>query len=167
MKKGKTYQEAQKVIRLLEENRFYTECPCGCGEEILLRDANLFFLDDFSDVGKEAYKKLLEDVKSQKKELKKREKQMSSKSEIAAQSVNIGFIMERLAPTLKSFPFEHYDCRSLFDPIDYVIFEGLHKRGVVSKIVFTDIKTGNAKLKANQKEIKELVNNRKVTLRVY
>jgi predicted Holliday junction resolvase-like endonuclease len=167
MKKGKTYQEAQEVIRTLEENRFYTECPCGCGEEILLRDANLFYLDDFNDIGKEAYKKILEDIKIQKKDMKKREKQMSFKSEIAAQSVNIGFIMERLAPTLKSFPFEHYDCRSLFDPIDYVIFEGLHNKGIVTKIVFTDIKTGNARLKSNQKEIKELVNNKKVALKVY
>ena len=59
MKKGNTYQEAQEVIRTLEENRFYTECPCGCGEEILLRDANLFYLDDFNDIGKETYKKFL------------------------------------------------------------------------------------------------------------
>jgi len=167
MKKGKTYQEAQEVIKTLEENRFYTECPCGCGEEILLRDANLFYLDDFNDIGKEAYKKLLEDIKVQKKELKTREKQMSFKSEIAAQSINIGFIMERLAPTLKSFPFEHYDCRSLFDPIDYVIFEGLHNKGVVTKIVFTDIKTGNARLNSSQKQIKELINNKKVALKVY
>lgn len=167
MKKGKVYQEAHLVIKSLEENRFYAECPCGCGEEILLKDANLFYLDDFNETGKEAYKKILDEIKAQRKELKAREKQMSSKSEIAAQSVNIGFIMERIAPTLKSFPFEHYDCRSLFDPIDYVIFEGLHRKGSVSKIIFTDIKTGNAKLKSSQKEIKELVNNKKVSLRVY
>jgi predicted Holliday junction resolvase-like endonuclease len=167
MRKEKIYNEAQEIIKSLEENRFYTECPCGCGEEILLRDANLFYLDDFNDAGKEAYKKILEEIKTRKKELKDREKQMSSKSEIAAQSINIGFIMERLAPTLKSFPFEHYDCRSLFDPIDYVIFEGLHKKGVVTKIIFTDIKTGNARLKSTQKEIKELVNSKKVNLKVY
>lgn len=167
MKKGKSYQEAQQLIKSLEDNRFYTECPCGCGNEILLKDAGLFYLDDFNDIGMEAYKKMLEDIKTQKKELKMREKQMSAKSEIAAQSVNIGFIMERLAPTLKSFPFEHYDCRSLFDPIDYVIFEGLHKKGAVSRIIFTDIKTGNARLKSSQKEIKELVNNKKVNMRVY
>ena len=167
MKKGKVYQEAHLVIKSLEENRFYAECPCGCGEEILLKDAHLFYLDNFNEVGKEAYKNILDDIKAQRKELKAREKQMSSKSEIAAQSINIGFIMERIAPTLKSFPFEHYDCRSLFDPIDYVIFEGLHRKGSVSKIIFTDIKTGNAKLKSSQKEIKELVNNKKVSLRVY
>jgi predicted Holliday junction resolvase-like endonuclease len=55
----------------------------------------------------------------------------------------------------------------LFDPIDYVIFEGLHSKGIVTKIVFTDIKTGNAKLKSSQKEIRELVNAKKVTLKVY
>lgn len=167
MKKGKVYQEAQEVIRLLEENKFYTECPCGCEEELLLRNASLFYLDDFSDVGKEAYKGMLEDIKNARKALKQREKQMSVKSEITAKSVNIGFIFERLAPTMKGFPFEHYDCRSLFDPIDYVIFEGLHNKGIVTKIIFTDIKTGNAKLNPTQKEIKGLVSDKKVRFKVY
>jgi len=167
MTKDKNYQEAQEIISLLETNRFYAVCPCGCGEEILLRDANLFFLDDFNDAGKDAFKGLLEGIKDQKKELKKREKQMSVKSETTAKAVNLGFIIERLAPTLKDFPFEHYDCRSLFDPIDYVIFEGLHKKGVVTKIIFTDIKTGNAKLNPHQKEIKELINCKKVVFRGY
>ncbi|MBF0559637.1 MAG: hypothetical protein HQL08_12755 [Nitrospirae bacterium] len=57
MKKDKAYQEAQGVINTLKENRFYTECPCGCGEELLLRDANLFYLEDFNNIGKEAYRR--------------------------------------------------------------------------------------------------------------
>lgn len=87
----------------------------------------MFYLDDFSDVGKAAYKGMLEDIENAKKELKKRQKQMSVKLETTAKSVNIGYIFERLAPTMDGFTFQHYDCRSLFDPIDYVIFEGLSK----------------------------------------
>ena len=61
----------------------------------------------------------------------------------------------------------HNDCRSLFDPIDYIIFEGLHKKGVVSKIIFTDIKTGAARLKNNQKEIKLAIENKKIEFKTY
>ncbi|NJE06902.1 hypothetical protein E3E36_12320, partial [Thermococcus sp. M36] len=71
------------------------------------------------------------------------------------------------APTFKTFRFEHNDCRSLFDPIDYVIFEGLHKKGKVEKIIFTDIKTGAARLKPNQKEVKNLIVNKKLEFKFY
>lgn len=40
-------KDAKEIIRALEENRFYAECSC-CGEPILLRDADLFYLDDWS-----------------------------------------------------------------------------------------------------------------------
>ena len=63
--------------------------------------------------------------------------------------------------------FEPGDCRSLFDPIDYVIFEGLSKKRKVERIIFTDIKTGSARLKTNQKEIKELVEKKKVNFDLY
>ncbi len=165
--KNNNYKEAKEVIKTLSENKFYCECPCGCGEEILLKDANLFYLDDFSPEAEEIYKDMLEDLKRQRLELKETEKNMSKKSQLAAEVINIGFIIERIAPTFKTFPFEHNDCRSLFDPIDYVIFEGLNKKGVVSKIIFTDIKTGNARLNKTQKEIKSLIQNKKVDFKVY
>jgi predicted Holliday junction resolvase-like endonuclease len=43
---------------------------------------------------------------------------------------------------MRDFSFDRNDCRSLFDPIDYIIFEGLSKKNSVSKILFTEIKTG-------------------------
>lgn len=68
---------------------------------------------------------------------------------------------------MKGFCFEKNDCRSLFDPIDYVIFEGLTKKTSVSKILFVDIKTGKANLTGKQKEIRRLVQDKKVTWDTY
>jgi predicted Holliday junction resolvase-like endonuclease len=99
--------------------------------------------------------------------LKERELNMTKRPQLTAKAVNIGFILERIAPAFDHFPFEHNDCRSLFDPIDYIIFEGLNKSGVVNKIIFTDIKTGAARLKNNQKEIKTLIDNKKVEFKIY
>lgn len=92
---------------------------------------------------------------------------MKARPKLTARAVNIGFILERIAPAFTHFPFEHNDCRSLFDPIDYVIFEGLNKKGVVNKIIFTDIKTGAARLNPHQKEIKSLIQNKKVEFKTY
>ncbi len=66
-----------------------------------------------------------------------------------------------------AFRFNHNDCRSLFDPIDYVIFEGLSKKGTVDKIFFVDIKTGNARLSSKQKEIKAVINGKKVNFQKF
>jgi len=160
-------KEAKEIIDTLTHGNFYCECPCGCGEEIKLKDADLFYLDNFSKSGKEAQKMLIEDLKQQRADLKERALNMTKRPQLTAKAVNIGFILERIAPAFDHFPFEHNDCRSLFDPIDYIIFEGLNKNGVVNKIIFTDIKTGAARLKNNQKEIKTLIENKKVEFKTY
>jgi predicted Holliday junction resolvase-like endonuclease len=159
-------QEAGEIILTLEKGGFYAECPC-CGEQIQLKDASLFYLDDFSPAAFELYQQHLEGLKERNKEIRDRRKSISQKSEIGATAVNIGFILERIAPSLEDFRFSRNDCRALFDPIDYVIFEGLSSHGRVKKIRFVDIKTGKANLTSRQKEIRGLVQNRKIEWSTY
>lgn len=164
---SKNYRAAGQIIQTLKTGNFYCECPCGCGEEIKLKDADLFYLDNFSARGQEARKEILEDLKQQRLDIKQRMQQMTTRPKITAKAVNIGFILERIAPAFDHFPFEHNDCRSIYEPIDYVIFEGLTNKGIVTKIIFTDIKTGKARLKNNQKEVKSLIERKRVEFLTY
>lgn len=157
---------AKEIIRTLEDGGFYAECTC-CEEPVLLRDCDLFYLDDFSERGQEIFESYREEVEERRIELRKRRKHIFDSSEIQACATNIGFILERLAPSMSTFRFECGDCRSLFDPIDYVIFEGLSQKGLVSRIIFADIKTGNAVLSPKQREIRSLVNSKKVEFDTY
>jgi predicted Holliday junction resolvase-like endonuclease len=159
-------KEAKEIIRTLEENRFYAECPC-CGEPILLKDAGLFYLDDFSPGADKLYQQKLKECKVREKEIREERKAISRRSETATTTINIGFILERIAPSMEDFRFDRNDCRSLFDPIDYIIFEGLSKKNSVSKILFTEIKTGKARLNDHQKEIRALVERKQVTWDTY
>jgi predicted Holliday junction resolvase-like endonuclease len=159
-------KEAKDIIRTLEENHFYVECPC-CGEHILLKDAGLFYLDDFSPEAETLYQQKLKECKIREKEIREERKAISRNSETATTTINIGFILERIAPTMSDFRFDGNDCRSLFDPIDYIIFEGLSKNNSVSKILFTEIKTGKARLNDHQKEIRALVERKQVTWDTY
>lgn len=165
--KPNNQREANEIINSLIEGNFYCECPCGCGEEIKLKQASLFYLDDFSPQGKIAHQELLKNLKAQRLEMRDREKRLKEQRQTSAKAVNFGFISERIAPALAHFPFAHRDCRSLFEPIDYIIFEGLHKNANVSKIIFTEIKTGGARLNGHQKEIKVLVENKKVEFKIH
>lgn len=159
-------KEAHEVIRTLESSRSYAQCPC-CEEPILLKDAGLFYLDDFPPDAEQLHQQLLQDLKERKKGLQARREAISQTSEVGAKAVNIGFILERIAPSMEEFRFDRNDCRSLFDPIDYLIFEGLSKKGLVTKILFADIKTGGAQLGARQKEIRDLVGRKRVVWETY
>lgn len=157
---------AKQIIRSLEHEGFYAECPC-CEEPVSLKDCELFYLDDFGETGRSIYEQYRSELNKRKNELRERRNQISQSSEIGAYATNISLILERLAPALGTFRYECSDCRSLFDPIDYVIFEGLCQTGVVSRIIFADIKTGNASLSRRQREIRDLVKSKKVEFDTY
>lgn len=159
-------QSHQDLINFLQQNGFKASCPT-CGEGIKLKDSSLFSLDNFNAQAKQLLNEKKEELKIQREEISKKKVSTQKRVETTTGSVNMGFILERLAPVLEHFPFDKNDCRSLFDPIDYVIFEGLQKTGKVQKIFFVDIKSGKAKLKANQKAIKQMIEQKKVEFKNY
>ena len=159
-------QSHQDLINFLQQNGFKANCPT-CGEGIKLKDSSLFSLDNFNAQAKQLLNEKKEELKIQREDVSKKKVATRKRVETTTGSVNMGFILERLAPVLEHFPFDKNDCRSLFDPIDYVIFEGLQKTGKVQKIFFVDIKSGKAKLKPNQKAIKQMIEQKKVEFKNY
>jgi predicted Holliday junction resolvase-like endonuclease len=159
-------KEIQQIIQFLQKNNFKAECA-NCGDSFSLKDSPLFSPDEFTPEAKELLKEKKEFLKERKLEISQRTATTTQRLETTTQSVNIGFILERLAPVLKEFRFDKNDCRSLFDPIDYVIFDGLNKTGEVQKIFFIDIKTGEARLKKNQKAVKQKVQDKLIEFKHY
>ena len=158
--------DGEEILEMLESGEFYAQCPC-CNDPIPLTRAGLFFLDNFTSDAEELYGLQLADLRERRAELKNQEIAISQRSEVGAKSVNIGHILEHLAPAMSGFPFELCDCRSLFKPIDYVIFDGLSSKGKVDRIVFADIKTGQAQLSQCQREVQNLVERGKVLWETY
>ena len=106
-----------EFIKTLKSGNFYLECP-NTTEEVAIKTAQIFDNDNFTEDALEIYLQQLSDIKATKERLKKLKDVGAKKSEIGAHVINIGFILERLAPAMNSFRFNHNDCRSLFDPID-------------------------------------------------
>jgi predicted Holliday junction resolvase-like endonuclease len=160
-------EKAGQIINMLTTGNYYTECP-DCGETIMLRNAHLFPLDNFNEKAKEAYKQHQLELKEIRGELKRRKKIIIEGSRTKAKATNIGFILEQIAPSLEDFPFCCNDCRSLFDPIDYVVFEGLSNAGVVKKIFWVEIKTGSRpRLERHESQVKRLVEGKKLEWDTY
>lgn len=159
-------KKAKEIIETLSANQFYAECPC-CNQTISLAKSNLFYSDEFNEKAKDAYELCQRELDERRQQLKALKQRISDKSEIGARSVNIGFILERMFPSLAEFPYCCEDCRSIFDPIDYLVFEGLAAKGKVEKLLWIEIKTGGARLNQHEKQIKSLVDRKELAWDVY
>lgn len=73
-------------------------------------------------------------------------------SQKKSSEVRLGQISENLAPFLKDFKYDPKRTHFLGNPIDYIIFEE-------DKVIFLEIKSGEAKLSQGQKKIKEMIKN--------
>lgn len=76
-------------------------------------------------------------------------------SEKRSAEVTRGFMSEQLAPFLESFPGDPHKLRFIGQPIDYISFDE-------NEVVFYEVKSGNAKLSDKQRNIKYLIDNKKV-----
>jgi hypothetical protein len=97
-------KKARHLIETLEQGRFFCECH-SCGGTLRLADAGLFYLDDFTPEAEERYRERLDEIAERRRELRQQRKRISERSERGASAVNIGFMLERLAPAMKSFAF--------------------------------------------------------------
>lgn len=98
---------------------------------------------------------------------------VESAGEIRKDSVNRsrstlkGKIAEQMAPLFPGFGHLPADARFIGSPIDYIIFDGLSavadEKGSTIRIVFMDVKHGNATLTRTQRVIKKAVEERAVT----
>jgi hypothetical protein len=101
-------QDIQEFIQFLKTKGFRAECP-HCTGKIDLSKTPLFDAENFTPEAKELLKEKKTFNKERRQELKLRADKKSQKVETTTQSVNIGFILERLATSLNTFRFNKND----------------------------------------------------------
>ena len=156
------------LIKGLQSDRsIYAECPCG--ESFPLHKAVMFYADGpIPPEAQKIIKQTEQDLIERKMDVLKARHNLKSRSETATVSVNIGKIIEKVAPAIRGFKFDRRDCRFLSEPIDYLVFNGLTRQdGLIDSIYFVDIKTGGAGLGFNQRQIRDAVQAGKVTWESY
>ncbi len=159
-------EKAKLLIKTLKSKDFHAECS-NCGDSFLLKKADLFYNDDFTFKALKIYEDRLIEIKKIRSDLKNLKEEIPIHSQRTTKATNLGLILERLAPTLEGFNLDHADCRSLFDPIDYIVFNGLNKNSYVDSLVFMEVKSGEARLTDRQKTIRRLVDDGKVEFQIY
>lgn len=158
------YKYMKQIIN--ELRAYQSTCP-NCETKLSLSEVELFEDKNFGEKSLEYYEAELKKVQKQKERLDGMVGSNFDWLTVNTKAINVGFILERLILTLPSFNYNRRDCRSMFDPLDYVIFEGLAENGIVDHITFIDVKTGNARLTPGQEQIKKTILNKNVKFRTY
>lgn len=161
--------ERKRHMSILNELRrlrgVFVKCP-NCEEEFPLRNAQLF--DATVGALPELAETYLSDqraiIREERSLLVRRLEAASTKPRIGAESGTIGKVVEKVAPSLPGFPAAVADCRSLFEPIDYMVFQGLAADRRVSALLFVDVKSGRGRLTEAQQAIKRAVEEGAVKL---
>ena len=76
-------------------------------------------------------------------------------------AVTAGKVYEQLVPYLPNFPFNPKDARFLGSPVDFVVFDGLSE-GEVQRIVFVEVKTGDAQLSGRERRVRDAIQEARV-----
>lgn len=179
----------QSFFEFVKNNgRLKIQCP-KCNESLSASSVSLFDVrHPYSGKTVSIFKKKETNLKLLLKKLEKRQKQLSAQEDkleskknkledritkrpkriqFITKHVNIGQIVEKVLPAHPKFRFNMLDCRALFNPIDYVSFNGYDKKGKVDSISFIEIKSGKASLQKNQKQIRDAVDSKQLKLRKY
>lgn len=77
-----------------------------------------------------------------------------------------GKFSENLSPYFPDFPFHPTEMRWLGSPVDYIVFQGMDN-DLIEEIVFLEIKSGKSVLTAREKQLKRLIEEKKVSWKEY
>jgi len=77
-----------------------------------------------------------------------------------------GQFSEQLAPYLPNFNFLPTECRFIGKPIDFIVFKGMDNKEI-DEVIFVEIKSGNAKLSSQEKNLKEAIEKKRVRWEEY
>jgi predicted Holliday junction resolvase-like endonuclease len=162
----------QIIKDLKASSEIKAHCPY-CDEEFTLSKAVLF---DASAELPQAATDIIADrtrhlkdraihIRQEKAELRRRKHSATFGAEKKAMEVTLGLVLEKIVTGWTGFPHAPHDCRSLFEPIDYVAFDGLTEKAGVEKVAFLDVKSGDAKLNKHQRLVRDAINEGRVDYR--
>lgn len=165
---------AQRIIRqLLAVRGLKVECP-NCTDEFAVKRARLFSMyGTYPPAVAKLIRQRLQDAQERRIDLIARKrlfaeskKRRPQKITLSAQASHFGQIGEQILPAFVTFPYPRRECRILFKPIDYVVFDNLSDNGRINAIKLVDVKTGNGRLDQRQKKIRDRIAEGKVRHKV-
>jgi len=113
-------------------------------------------------ITKEWEVRYVKDIEELKRLFKESEKIIRAKSVSSSRRSLVGKFIERFIPFLRNTPYQPSDMHFLGQPVDYIVFQGLHE-DKIERVIFVEVKTGDSKLTKREKSLKEAIDKRRVS----
>jgi predicted Holliday junction resolvase-like endonuclease len=150
------------LASLRSDRSIWATAPCD--HSYRLADSVLFYRSNFPTEALPGRDLKLEELRLAKEELKSLRKSLTTGFTQRSFDVTLGKTIEKVVPGLREFPYRPEDCRVLYEPIDYIVFNGLAK-GSLTSVDFVELKSGNANLSRDQRSIRDAVEDHRVSFR--
>lgn len=95
------------------------------------------------------------------RQIRKREKEIRQDAVARSRAGQLGKTLEKIVPMFPGFGHHPYDVRPIFDPIDFIVFDGYY-RGTVTDLVFVEFKTGQSRMNPVQTSIRAAIEKKRV-----
>jgi predicted Holliday junction resolvase-like endonuclease len=112
-------------------------------------------------------KQRVREILSSKTEIQSLIREASKDAVKRSRATLLGRMLERLAPCFHKFAYDPRDMRSICDPYDYVLFNGLTVERRIKDITFIEIKCGMGRETGVQRSLREAVDEKRVYAEVW
>jgi len=98
-----------------------------------------------------------------KTQLTQESKEKQKRSKRFVRSVLGGLFSEQVAPFLPDFPadLKASEARFIGKPVDFLIFKGMDEKRI-TEVVFVEVKSGNSQLTQNERDLRDVIQAKKV-----
>lgn len=152
---------ASAFIGLFKAQRnIFGICP-SCGEIFRLSDIKISYRRRFPA---DWHDKLLaeeERISDKEDELEERLAEIREKATEHARKVLLPRLLRKVDPLFTKLGYFPQDVKAIFDPIDFVVFDGMNRTEKVKRIVFMDHETEDMGQRAIQKSIERTIDKEK------
>jgi len=137
------------------EDQIAGYCPI-CHELFRISEVELFYIPDRK-------KDFLAEFRKKERELEERIDEEREDAINRSRASLMGKLFETVRPYLPDFRYHPGDLRGIWNPVDFVSFNGLAMNRDVESITFIEVKSGRSSLTNVERSILEAVENGKVS----
>ncbi len=130
-------------------------CP-SCRDMFRLSEVELFYIPD-------RRKDFLGELRKKESELDERVEDGRRDAIKRSRAALMGSLVETVRPFLPGFKHHPGDLRGIWDPVDFISFNGLASSRDVESITFVEVKAGRSSLSGVERSIQKAVEDGKVS----
>lgn len=151
----------QLVEFLREQRHIFGSCP-HCQTVFRLADVKLSYTTYKPD-WKDQLDDALEREEERLQEFELKAKELRAKAIEHERKVKLPKLLNKAVPMFAKRKIFPQDVKTLFDPIDFVVFDGMNNEDTVKRVLLMDNAAGNAREKALHESIKETIETKALT----